>query len=450
MSSYTPPFFLQQFKDNSDVPLSGGKLYFYVAGSTTLAKDVYWDYALTNVVTQPLELDAIGKAPQYFMEDGLYKVVIMSADDVLIDTRDQVGQESSGGGSGTDSFKVKTNSIDTPEGYLQDKLLNSLFIEWEAVDVGAGNYKMVGNVLPDSILDGKIKTTNLDTPHYLANKIQDTSTIQLLIDPSSLRLKANFIGAAYVPATGGTYTGAVTFSQDTTFDGNIISNANITSTGIITGGYGQFNYLTTDNLNIAGLAGSAGLLVVDNAGNVGKSAYELGTVKYNDADTVAGYLATKIQAGSGIEITTTTDVVNGTVMHIGSITGNFMDTTSTPKSAALTIGSDTSILELDVINYLEGGTYQVIADLYVELTVTSGTAEIEAYAGANVDENPYIKYDGYTGYSPIIPIGFSRQYIHIDNLHYGFSGPSVHLNLQISGAFTGAIAWGHLTVIRIA
>lgn len=84
MSGLNSPWFLQQFRDVNGAPLAGGKLYFYVAGSTTLPKNVYVDFACTTPYSQPVVLDGSGSAPEYFMESGLYKVLVRSSDDRLI------------------------------------------------------------------------------------------------------------------------------------------------------------------------------------------------------------------------------------------------------------------------------------------------------------------------------------------------------------------------------
>jgi hypothetical protein len=90
MSGLTPPWYFQQFSKPNGAPLDGGKLYFYVAGSTTLPKSIYSDIGKTNLIAQPLVLDAGGAAEQYFMEDGLYKVVIQDSAGVEIASRDNI------------------------------------------------------------------------------------------------------------------------------------------------------------------------------------------------------------------------------------------------------------------------------------------------------------------------------------------------------------------------
>lgn len=92
----------QQF-DATGVPLSGGLLYFYQAGTTT-PQNAYSDTALTLALPNPLTLDASGRIPQFFLADGNIKirltdrngVTVIAADNLLV-----IGPSSGGGGGGS-------------------------------------------------------------------------------------------------------------------------------------------------------------------------------------------------------------------------------------------------------------------------------------------------------------------------------------------------------------
>lgn len=73
--------------DSTGAPLSGGKVYTYEVGSTTL-KTTYSDYALTTPNTNPVILDTRGEASIYL--NGVYKIAIYDSDDNLIVTVDNV------------------------------------------------------------------------------------------------------------------------------------------------------------------------------------------------------------------------------------------------------------------------------------------------------------------------------------------------------------------------
>ncbi len=81
----------QFFDDNGD-PLAGGKINFYVTGTTT-NQNTYSDRALASENTNPVVLDAAGRLTSdvYLDPDLLYKVVITDSSDVTIDTQDGDG-----------------------------------------------------------------------------------------------------------------------------------------------------------------------------------------------------------------------------------------------------------------------------------------------------------------------------------------------------------------------
>ena len=74
--------------DNNANPVSGGKLYTYVAGTTT-PQATYSDVDLTVANTNPVELDAAGRAT-VFLSGASYKFVLADANDVAIWTQDNV------------------------------------------------------------------------------------------------------------------------------------------------------------------------------------------------------------------------------------------------------------------------------------------------------------------------------------------------------------------------
>lgn len=81
-----------QFFDDNGVPLAGGKIYTYAAGTTTpLATYTARDGLTPN--TNPIILDAAGRTPQQiWATDGLlYKYVVMTSTNVLIRTWDNIG-----------------------------------------------------------------------------------------------------------------------------------------------------------------------------------------------------------------------------------------------------------------------------------------------------------------------------------------------------------------------
>ena len=80
-----------QFFDNSGVPLAGGLLYSYEAGTTTPAP-TYTTIAGNIANTNPIVLDAAGRPPsEIWLEGGIqFKLVLKTSTGVLLWTMDNI------------------------------------------------------------------------------------------------------------------------------------------------------------------------------------------------------------------------------------------------------------------------------------------------------------------------------------------------------------------------
>jgi hypothetical protein len=80
-----------QFFTNSGVPLSGGKLYTYAAGTTT-PQATYTSSSGSTNHTNPIILDSAGRVPggELWISAPPYKFVLNTSTDVLIATYDNV------------------------------------------------------------------------------------------------------------------------------------------------------------------------------------------------------------------------------------------------------------------------------------------------------------------------------------------------------------------------
>ena len=79
-----------QFFDNSGVPLTGGLLYSYEAGTTTPAP-TYTTSAGTIANTNPIVLDAAGRPPsEIWLSPIAYKLVLKTSTSVLLWTMDNL------------------------------------------------------------------------------------------------------------------------------------------------------------------------------------------------------------------------------------------------------------------------------------------------------------------------------------------------------------------------
>jgi len=81
----------QQFFDDNGIPLAGGLIYTYQAGSSTPLV-TYTDNGGTIANANPIVLDASGRTPQeiWLLTGYSYKFVLQNADGVLIQTLDNI------------------------------------------------------------------------------------------------------------------------------------------------------------------------------------------------------------------------------------------------------------------------------------------------------------------------------------------------------------------------
>lgn len=89
----------QQFFDANGLPLAGGKVYTYAAG-TTSPITTYVDAGGVTTNTNPIILDSRGMANIWLRSSASYKYVIYDADDVLQFSTDNITIASSDSGGG--------------------------------------------------------------------------------------------------------------------------------------------------------------------------------------------------------------------------------------------------------------------------------------------------------------------------------------------------------------
>jgi hypothetical protein len=91
-----------QFFTNSGVPLSGGKLYTYAAGTTT-PQTTYTSLSENTNHTNPIILDSAGRVPggEIWLDASAYKFLLKDSNDVLIATYDNIS------GIGSASYQVQ-------------------------------------------------------------------------------------------------------------------------------------------------------------------------------------------------------------------------------------------------------------------------------------------------------------------------------------------------------
>lgn len=82
------PTIRQRFFDQNGVPLVGGKVYFYEAGTST-PKDTFTDVDGTILNTNPIILDANAEC-DVWIGSGSYKIVLTDANDIQLWSRDNI------------------------------------------------------------------------------------------------------------------------------------------------------------------------------------------------------------------------------------------------------------------------------------------------------------------------------------------------------------------------
>jgi hypothetical protein len=92
----------QQFDQHGKV-LAGGRLYFIQAGTVATPQNAFQDTDLTIPHPNPITLDAAGRAPAFYLADGVIKVRLESKTGVTQIVQDNllvIGPSSGGGGGG--------------------------------------------------------------------------------------------------------------------------------------------------------------------------------------------------------------------------------------------------------------------------------------------------------------------------------------------------------------
>jgi len=132
MSATLSPVPKLQFFDANGAPLAGGKLYSYIAGTTT-PQSTYTDSTGATANANPVILDSRGEAGVWLADDAFYKLSLYTADNVLVWTVDQIASNTtlaalaaSGGSSLVGFIQSGTGAVATT---VQTKLRESVSVK---------------------------------------------------------------------------------------------------------------------------------------------------------------------------------------------------------------------------------------------------------------------------------------------------------------------------------
>lgn len=431
-TGFNPPLFFQKATDAQGRPAPGAKLYHYVT-QTSILKDIYADVELTIPLPQPLVANTDGSFQQYFMESGYYKFVLLDANnDQLLPPQDHVR------GAGAE--------VDIPApgntGYLH-------------YDISTNTYSWINGSADDHKVGASATDAN---PGYLNEKTQNTPTV--VLEVVDQKLQARYVGDKKTQAAEGT---------DPAYLEDLLEDTDT---------------ITWERAGNKMRAAAAGLSI------------DSMKVKVDALDDIAGFLSTKLAAGTGVTFTITEDGVNGKVLHINAPAAGSGKTKVSADDATLKYlvdkilpGSNVTIVPETVDGGLalrisatgsggSGAYYEQTKDFasalsfgsstsiqnLCQLSLPAGTWDVEGSATSYVVKDPGATHVQMTANivtaSATLPndghecvmvpnpaTGGSSTTAVVSRRRFVLASPTtVYLTFQVrSGTFAGGLAWGTLT-----
>lgn len=240
-----------QYFDNSGNPLSGGKIYFYSAGTST-PKNTYTDSTGGTPNANPVVLDSYGRAPIW--GSGSYKVVVKDSSDVTISTDDNYT-----------SFQASTSSVYTTDAFfLADSSDNTKRVSFDLSGISTASTTVV------TVPDGNFTIMGLASTQTMSNKTSRAFAITGNTDAIQLNITANATQTSNiidVKQSGGGHLFQVSNAGVTAITGNeTISPFNDALALLITGYSAQ-----TQPLIQCKSSGGTSLFKVDASGYVTKT-----------------------------------------------------------------------------------------------------------------------------------------------------------------------------------
>lgn len=111
----------QQAFDSSGNTIAGAKLYFYQAGTSTPAT-VYADVGLGVPLSNPVIANGAGRFEPIYLDDGMYKAVLKTSEDVMIWTADNIQTTSEDADVAVVTQAITQTSISA--GYTEEEAQN--------------------------------------------------------------------------------------------------------------------------------------------------------------------------------------------------------------------------------------------------------------------------------------------------------------------------------------
>jgi microcystin-dependent protein len=96
--------------DEAGRPASGGLLYTYAASTSTPA-NTYADFALSSLNSWPLQLDAAGRVPSFYVDDGAYRSRLTTSGGVELFDEQSITAIGASSGSSGESASADTSTL---------------------------------------------------------------------------------------------------------------------------------------------------------------------------------------------------------------------------------------------------------------------------------------------------------------------------------------------------
>lgn len=190
MAFYTFPYFFQRFTDNEGLPLAGGSLTFYSAGSTAL-KNIYLDQS-GQKAQNPMPLDSTGlPVKQYFGEAGEYDIYVRDSNGALVAKLLRI-------------TALGGNGFPTPDksGYLHYDIDTDTY-EWIEVSGGGGVPVLESTSLVGCStfrhIGGDLNTPNAIGAYFFAKDKMDISRVCTVIPTMESMAAGDIQFAIYKP-----------------------------------------------------------------------------------------------------------------------------------------------------------------------------------------------------------------------------------------------------------
>lgn len=203
MSVQLAPVLWQRFGDNNNAPLAGGKLYTYVAGTSTPSA-TYVDSTGATPNTNPVILDSAGYC-DLWLGNGAYKFILEDVNGVVLKTIDNVsapGSSSTGGAPETQTLADNQSSYANITDLIIDHTVNqSVDVEYTIIRTDGSNYRRERGVL--NLLYDPQKSWICVRTSQGDDALNAGATSMQIISTGQVQYKSD--------SMGGTYAGKITW-----------------------------------------------------------------------------------------------------------------------------------------------------------------------------------------------------------------------------------------------